>query len=78
MSRNKPTKKKKLFNKKYSPDNLILYFTIFMAIFGAIMIFDASVYKANEEFGNPFHFLKLQTVWIFIGALAATLIYLKK
>jgi len=75
MSRNKPTKKKNLFNKKYSPDKLILYFTIFMAIFGAIMIFDASVYKANEEFGNPFHFLKLQTVWIFIGALAATLIY---
>ena len=59
MSRNKPTKKKNLFNKKYSPDKLILYFTIFMAIFGAIMIFDASVYKTNEEFGDPFHFLKL-------------------
>jgi len=75
MSRNKSTKKKNLFNKKYTPDKLILYFTIFMAIFGAIMIFDASVYKANEEFGDPFHFLKLQTLWIIAGALIATIIY---
>ena len=39
------------------------------------MIFDASVYKANEEFGDPFHFLKLQIVWILAGALIATIIY---
>ncbi len=75
MSRNKPTKKKTLFNLKKSPDKFILYFVIFMTIFGAIMIFDASVYIANATQADPFHFLKLQLVWILGGSIVGFFLY---
>lgn len=40
------------------------------------MIFDASVYKANESFADPFHFLKLQLVWIVIGLIIGSILYI--
>ncbi|HPQ79043.1 MAG TPA: putative peptidoglycan glycosyltransferase FtsW [Candidatus Dojkabacteria bacterium] len=76
MSRKNQNKKRKVFDTKKSPDKLILYFSILMTIFGAIMIFDASVYKANESFSDPFHFLKLQLVWIIIGLIIGFLLYI--
>ncbi len=60
---------------KHKPDKIILYFAILMAIFGAIMIFDASVYKATAEWGDQFYFLKHQIIWIIIGLVPALLIY---
>lgn len=60
---------------KYKPDKIILYFAIFMSIFGAIMIFDASVYQATTIFKDQFHFLKLQSVWLVIGAIPSILLY---
>lgn len=72
MSRiNKELKQKN----KYKPDKVILFFTIAMSIFGAIMIFDASVYQANTTFNDPTHFLKYQIVWLLIGGIIATIIY---
>ena len=59
----------------HKPDSIILYFTIFMAIFGAIMIFDASVYQANAVFQDSFYFLKSQLIWILIGSIPAIFIY---
>jgi cell division protein FtsW len=73
MSRKTTTKKNIL--KGHKPDSVILYFTIFMAIFGAIMIFDASVYQANAVFQDQFYFLKSQLIWLLIGAIPATIIY---
>lgn len=61
--------------KGHKPDLLILSFVILMTIFGAMMIFDASVYKANTVFQDKFYFLKLQTLWIFIGVITATIVY---
>lgn len=75
MSRDPKQPKKKRIKQKYSPDKVILTFFIIMAIFGAIMIFDASVFKANEIFGDPFYFLKSQIGWLIIGGLLATLMY---
>lgn len=69
MSRTKTNKE------KYKADKVILSFAIAMAIFGAIMIFDASVYKANELHNDPFHFLKLQAIWLLIGFIPALIIY---
>jgi cell division protein FtsW len=57
------------------PDKIILAFVVFMAIFGAIMIFDASVYQANTVFNDQFYFLKSQLVWLVIGSIPALLIY---
>lgn len=60
---------------KQKPDKIILYFAIFMAIFGAIMIFDASVYQATAVFNDQFYFLKQQLVWLLVGSIPALLIY---
>lgn len=75
MSRNLKSTKKKKAQKKYSPDKVILSFSILMAVFGAIMIFDASVFKANETFGDPFYFLKSQVVWLILGGIMGALAY---
>lgn len=77
MSRNTKIQKNSKINrsKHVKCDKYILNFTIAMAIFGAIMIFDASVYKANESFQDPFHFLKLQAIWLLLGAIFATIMY---
>ena len=76
MSR-KPIKKRNNVRKleKGKPDKLVLYFAIFMAIFGAIMIFDASVYQATTLFNDQFHFLKLQIIWLLLGSIPAILMY---
>lgn len=64
--------KKTTSTDKHSPDKSILVFMIAMAIFGAIMIYDASVYKANQDpFNNQFHFLILQLAWLLFGGILA-------
>lgn len=76
MSKNLKSLKRSRNNRgKYTPDKVILTFTILMAIFGAIMIFDASVYKASGDFGDPLYFLKSQMAWIVFGGILATLMY---
>ncbi len=61
---------------KGKPDKGILGFAVVMAIFGVIMIFDASVFVANQTFNDQFYFLKLQLVWLFIGTIIAIPFYL--
>ncbi len=73
MSRSTASTKPK--KQGYKSDKVILSFAIAMAIFGAIMIFDASIYKANESFNDPFHFLKLQGIWLLVGLIPALIIY---
>ncbi len=65
---------KKVFT-GHKPDSIILIFAIMMAIFGAIMIFDASVFQANTVFHDQFYFLKSQLIWLVIGIIPAVLIY---
>jgi cell division protein FtsW len=54
---------------------IILIFAIVMAVFGAIMIFDASVYQANTVFNDQFYFLKSQLIWLVVGTIPAVLVY---
>jgi len=61
---------------KHAPDYFILTFAIALSIFGAIMIFDASVYKAHTVFGDQFYFLKSQLIWLLIGTVVALPFYL--
>lgn len=39
------------------------------------MIYDASVYQANQAFNDQFHFLKLQLLWILLGTIPAFILY---
>ncbi len=76
MSRNtKSTRKQRKIFIKHKPDKIILYFAIIMALFGAIMIFDASVYQATTLFNDQFYFLKQQLVWLVVGSIPAIIIY---
>lgn len=69
--------KRKVNTEHHSPDRSILMFLIVMAIFGAVMIYDASVYKANQEpFNNQFYFLTSQIIWLIFGGLAAFVAYI--
>lgn len=70
------TRKKSKSEKKFSPDKYIIYFTLFMMIFGAIMIFDASVYNANSDHSDPLHFLKYQMIWLLAGSIIGLGLYL--
>ncbi|PKN02901.1 stage V sporulation protein E [Candidatus Dojkabacteria bacterium HGW-Dojkabacteria-1] len=74
MSR-KEVKKRQSTTNRQGPDKGILFFLIIMAIFGAIMIYDASVYQANQLFKDQFYFLKQQVLWLFIGTIPAFFFY---
>lgn len=67
MSRNPRKKNRKVG--KHESDKALLTTIIIMAIFGAIMIFDASVYNANQVFNDQFYFLKFQLFWLFLGGI---------
>ncbi|MCB9790765.1 FtsW/RodA/SpoVE family cell cycle protein [Candidatus Nomurabacteria bacterium] len=75
-----PKKGKNIFQKKTEagkPDLTILIFTVSMIIFGIIMVFDSSVFVANQPpFNDPYHFLRLHFVWVLIGIIPSVLIYL--
>ena len=60
---------------KLSCDKIILLFALALAIFGAIMIFDASVYVANSEKNNPFYYLTHQLIWLLFGGLFGFIFY---
>ena len=75
MSRKLPVQNKKP-GYKHSPDYFLIVFAVAMSIFGAIMIFDASVYIAHTNFGDQFYFLKSQITWLLIGTVVAIPFYL--
>ncbi len=75
MSNRKITRKENKIDKG-KPDRSIILFTLFMTIFGTIMIFNASVYIAGQIFEDQAYFLKLQLIWIVFGIALGTIIYL--
>jgi cell division protein FtsW len=69
---------KKIVNKKKlgSGDNVVLIITILMVVFGAMMIFDSSMYVADQVFGDKYHFLILHIQWLVIGIGISIFMYL--
>lgn len=62
--------KKRLSQRKnlsQHPDLLIALLVLGLVAFGLIMVFDASVVEAYNQFGDKFFFLKKQAVWAGIG-----------
>lgn len=43
--------------------------TVSLCLFGAVMVFSASAVIARDEFGNGYHFLLRQVVWLALGLL---------
>jgi cell division protein FtsW len=51
----------------------ILIAGFLVACFGLLAIYDASVVDAFRTFGDKFHYVKQQAIWIVIGVIVATL-----
>ena len=49
--------------------SVILLVTI-LVIFGIVMIFSASYYYAIGQWGDAYHYLKQQLIWVAIGSAA--------
>jgi cell division protein FtsW len=75
VSRKKRGKKKSFKKRLQGGDKIILTLTILMAVFGAMMIFDASMYVADQVFYDRYHFLLLHLQWLMIGGIISTFLY---
>jgi len=58
-----------------SPDYILLLLVTILVIFGIVMVYDASVIVANENFNDQFRFLKLQLIWVGLGTIFCFLTY---
>ena len=56
-----------LKNPLNKPDWLIIGLTLGLTIFGIIMVGNVSVLKAYQDFGDKFHYLRLQIYWALLG-----------
>jgi len=74
--RKKRKKERKVNLNLGKPDYVIILLTAVFLIFGIIMIFDASIYKADEVFNDRFHFVSQQFIWIIIGIIVGAFFYL--
>ncbi len=45
----------------------LLIIAVFLTLFGLVMIFDASSYIAFRDFSDKYHFIKEQSLWVFLG-----------
>lgn len=60
-------------NQKKRGDFLLLIAVWFVVAFGLVMIYSASNYSANADYGDPFFFVKKQAFGAIIGACGMTL-----
>ena len=54
-------------------DTSLLVSVIVLALFGLFMIYDASSFVAFRDFGDKYHYIKDQSVWIILGFLTLTI-----
>ncbi len=50
-------------------DFVLLGVTIFLTLFGLLMIYDASSFISFRDFGNKYHYIKDQALWMGLGLL---------
>ena len=48
-------------------DYLLIFLTLACTVFGIVMIFSASYYKSISEAGDPYVYLKRQSIWVALG-----------
>lgn len=53
--------------KANSPDLILLFVSVILVIFGLLMVYNASVVSAFEDFGDKYYFLKHQSIWAILG-----------
>jgi len=48
-------------------DFILLFTVILLTLFGLLMIYDASSFISFRDFGNKYHFIKDQAIWVVLG-----------
>lgn len=66
---------KKIKPKAGNPDYILLMLVTVLVIFGLIMVFEASIYNADQYFNDRFYFVKQQILWILIGGGIGAIMY---
>ena len=61
---------KKTVKKQHTGDLSVVLLVMILTIFGTIMIFSASYYYAISNFGDPYHYLTRQLIWLAAGFVA--------
>lgn len=56
-----------LINQKRGVDWSIVFFALFLTCFGLLMIFESSNVAAFRDFGDKYHYVKDQLLWLGIG-----------
>ena len=51
-------------------DRIFLLFVILLSLYGTLMVFSAGYAYADFRYGDPYYFIKRQSVWLAIGVLA--------
>lgn len=54
--------------KNFTGDRWLFILPLVLSLIGLIMIFDASSVSAVRDFGDHFHYIKLQSIWFLLGA----------
>lgn len=57
----------KQFNQSGAVDIIFLILVMYMVVMGTIMMFSAGYVKAENDFGDPYYFLKRQILYLAIG-----------
>src|SRR5579859_4412486 len=50
-------------------DFFLLGITILLTLFGLLMIYDASSFISFRDFGNKYHYIKDQAIWMILGCI---------
>lgn len=51
-------------------DYLLPLIVCFLTLFGLLMVYDASSFTAFKEFGDKYHFVKDQSIWVMLGCVS--------
>ncbi|MCP5047524.1 MAG: putative lipid II flippase FtsW [bacterium] len=55
-------------------DRVLIVVTALLILFGLIMVYSSTMILAKERFGDSFHFLKRQVMWLMLGLIIAVII----
>ncbi len=60
----------KLYVQHHATDFLLFACVVVLTIFGLVMVYDASVAQAYQNFGDKYFFIKQQLMWVVLGFLS--------
>ncbi|MFZ5845664.1 MAG: FtsW/RodA/SpoVE family cell cycle protein, partial [Patescibacteria group bacterium] len=56
--------------KRLPPDRWLILAAVILSLFGLLMVYDSSVAIALRDFSDPYHFVRDQLRWLFLGGAA--------